>query len=242
MTTKPVYHRILLKLSGEAFLGSHEFGFSREALALYATEIKEVAALGVQVAIVIGGGNLFRGRATPQELGVERITADQMGILGTAINALAFRDFLLKEHVNAVVLSAVAIPGMIDGFERQKAIHLLEQGSVLIFAGGTGNPLVTTDSAASLRAIEIQADVLLKGTNVDGVYNTDPDVNPHAVLYHHISYDAALQKQLGVMDITAFSQCKDFKMPIRVFNIFTPGALKRIVLGESIGTLVSEGE
>ena len=239
--TKPIYHRILLKLSGEALLGSQEFGCSREALSLYAAEIKEVVALGVQVGIVLGGGNFFRGR-TAQNLGLDRITTDQMGILGTAINSLAFRDFLLKEHVNAAVLSAPPIPGIIDGFERQKAIRLLDQGHVVLFAGGTGNPLVTTDSAASLRAIEIQADVLLKGTNVDGVYSTDPGVNPHAVLYHHISYDAALQKQLGVMDITAFSQCKDFKMPIRVFNVFTPGSLKRIVLGEPIGTLVSEGE
>ncbi len=239
--TKPIYHRILLKLSGEALLGSQDFGFSREALQHYAAEIKEVVALGVQVALVVGGGNLFRGRTT-HLLGLDRITADFIGILGTDINALAFRDILEQAAIPTAILSAPPIPGIIEGFERQRAIDLLEQKHVVLFAGGTGNPLVTTDSAASLRAIEIKADILLKGTNVNGVYNADPDINPHATLYHHISYTAAIQKQLGVMDATAFSQCQEFKMPIRVFNVFEPGSLKRIVLGEQIGTLVSEGE
>jgi uridylate kinase len=235
------YRRILLKLSGEALLGSQDFGFSREALHHYANEIKEIIALGVQVGIVLGGGNLFRGRTT-QAIGLSSITSDHIGILGTIINALAFRDFLEREHVKAIVLASRGIAGIVEGFEQQKAIRYLEEGYVVLFAGGTGNPLVTTDSAASLRAIETHSEILLKGTNVDGIYNSDPDINPHAVLYHHITYDFALQKQLGVMDITAFSQCREFKIPIRVFNIFAPGALKRIVQGEQIGTLVTEGE
>jgi uridylate kinase len=239
--TQSIYRRILLKLTGEALLGSHSFGFSREALQHYANEIKETIALGVQLGIVLGGGNLFRGRTT-RDIGINRITADKIGILSTVINALAFRDFLTHEHVKCVILAAYEIHGVAEAFEQQKAIEYLENGYVVLFAGGTGNPLVTTDSAASLRAIEIQADILLKGTNVDGVYSADPNTNPHVTLYHHISYDVALQKQLAVMDITAFSQCRDFKMPIRVFNIFQPNLLKRIVLGESIGTLVSEGE
>jgi uridylate kinase len=235
------YRRVLLKLSGEALLGNENFGFSREALQHYASAIKDIIALGVQVGIVLGGGNLFRGR-TIQALGLTHITSDQIGILGTLINALAFRDVLSRENVKNVVLSARETPGITEGFEPQKAIKYLEEGVVVLFAGGTGNPLCTTDSAASLRAIEIGADILLKGTNVDGIYSADPDMNPHAVLYHHISYDAALQKQLAIMDITAFSQCKEFKLPIRVFNIFEPGLLKRIIQGEPIGTLVSEGE
>lgn len=239
--TKSIYRRILLKLTGEALLGAHTFGFSREALQHYATQIKEIVALNVQVGIVLGGGNLFRGR-TIKDLGINAITADKIGMLSTIINALAFRDFLIEENMKAIVLSAREIPGMVEGFEQQKAVRYLEEGFVVLFAGGTGNPLVSTDSAASLRAIEIQADILLKGTNVDGVYNADPSHNPHAKLYHHISYDAALQKQLSVMDLTAFSQCRAAKMPIRVFNIFEPSLLKRIVQGESIGTLVSEGE
>jgi len=239
--TQAKYQRILLKLSGEALLGSQNFGFSREALQLYANEIKDIVGLGVQIGIVLGGGNLFRGRTTHQ-LGLTSVTSDQIGILGTIINALAFRDVLTSVHVKSVILSAREIPGITEGFEQYKAIQYLEQGYVVLFAGGTGNPLVTTDSASSLRAIEINADILLKGTNVDGIYSADPDVNPHAVLYHHISYDNALQKQLAVMDITAFSQCRDFKLPIRVFNIFEPGVLKRIIQGEPIGTLVSEGE
>lgn len=239
--TKPIYQRVLLKLSGEALLGSENFGFSREALQRYAAEIKDVVAMGVEVGIVLGGGNLFRGR-TIQQLGLSHITSDQIGILGTIINAIAFRDILEREHVKAAVLSAHQIHTIAEGFSAQKAIQYLEQGVVVLFAGGTGNPLCTTDSAASLRAIEIRADILLKGTNVDGIYSGDPDTNPHAVLYHHISYDVALKKELAVMDITAFSQCREFKLPIRVFNIFEPGTLKRIIQGEPIGTLVSEGE
>jgi uridylate kinase len=241
LMNKAIYKRVLLKLTGEALLGTHTFGFSGEALQHYANQIKEVIALDVQVGIVLGGGNLFRGRSM-KNLGIHTITADKIGMLGTVINALAFRDFLLCENVQAVVLAAREIPGIVEGFEQQKAINYLEKGFVVLFAGGTGNPLVSTDSAASLRAIEINANILLKGTNVAGVYNANPATNPHAVLYNHISYDVALQKQLAVMDLAAFSQCRDNKMPIRVFNIFEPDLLKRIVLGESIGTLVSEGE
>jgi len=238
---KSIYQRILLKLTGEALLGTYTFGFSREALQHYANQIKEIISLDVQVGIVLGGGNLFRGRAM-KDLGVNTITADKIGMLGTVINALAFRDFLIHENIKAVVLAAREMPGIVEGYDQQKAIHYLEKGFVTLFAGGTGNPLVSTDSAASLRAIEINANILLKGTNVDGIYNANPATNPHATLYSHISYDVALQKQLAVMDLAAFSQCRDNKMPIRVFNIFEPDLLKRIMQGESIGTLVSEGE
>ena len=238
--TQAVYNRILLKLSGEALLGSLNFGFSREALQHYAHEIKTILSLGVQIGIVLGGGNLFRGR-TMQDAGLGHVTADKIGILGTIINALAFRDILKKENVKCVILTAREMAGIGETFEQHKAIEYLEQNYVVLFAGGTGNPLFTTDSAASLRAIEIGADILLKGTNVNGIYNANPHTNPHATLYHHISYDVALKKQLEVMDITAFSQCRDFKIPIRVFNIFEPNLLNRIICGEQIGTLVSEG-
>lgn len=237
----PIYQRILLKLSGESLLGEQAFGIDPTALARFALEIGAITALGVQVAIVLGGGNLFRGRSlTP--LGLDSITADQIGMLSTVINALAFRDALLAQGLPAKVMAAREIAGMVAGFERESAISALKSGQVLIFAGGTGNPLVTTDSAASLRAIEIKADILLKGTNVDGIYNQDPSIHANAQLYQHITYDIALQKQLAVMDLTAFSQCRDHKLPIRVFNVFKSGLLKRLVLGENLGTLVSIGE
>lgn len=235
------YRRVLLKLSGEALLGQQSFGIDAKALLRLAQEIAELVALKVQVGVVLGGGNLFRGRSL-SGLGVEVVTADHMGMLATVINALALRDALLAQDIPALVMAARAIDSIVGGFERYQAMAALEAGDVVIFAGGTGNPLVTTDSAASLRAIEIKADVLLKGTTVNGVYDADPARYPHAKLYQHITYDAALKQQLAVMDSTAFSQCKDHRLPIRVFNIFEPGLLKRIVTGESIGTLVSEGE
>ena len=237
----PHYQRIVLKLSGESLLGTQSFGIDPLALARFAKEIAEVVALGVEVAIVLGGGNLFRGRSLSPS-GVDHITADQIGMLATVINALAFRDALVAQKVPTDVMLAREIPGIAPGFERNAAIAALEVGKVLLFAGGTGNPLVTTDSAASLRAIEIKADILCKGTTVDGIYSQDPHLNPKAQLYQHITYDVALAKQLAVMDLTAFSQCRDHKLPIRVFNVFKSGLLKRLVLGENIGTLVSEGE
>lgn len=235
------YQRVLLKLSGEALLGHEDFGFCKEAMNRFAEEIRDVIGLGVQFAIVLGGGNLFRGRNV-RAAGLDQISADQIGMLATIMNALALRDTLEQHFVKATVLSARLCSGICEEFERYKAIHYLENGQVVLLAGGTGNPLVTTDSAASLRAVELKADILLKGTNVDGIYSDDPDLNPHATLYRHISYDVALQKRLAVMDLTAFSQCMEHKVPIRVFNIFKPGLLKKILLGEPIGTLVSNGE
>lgn len=239
MTLK--YPRILLKLSGEALLGSQSFGLDATALDSFAHEIIELVELGTEVAIVLGGGNLFRGR-TLGSLGLDSITNDHIGMLGTVINALAFRDTLLAKNIPTKVFAAREVAGIVPGFNREAAIDALTSGHVVIFAGGTGNPLVTTDSAASLRAIEIKADILLKGTTVDGIYSQDPSVYPKAQLYQHITYDLALQKQLAVMDLTAFSQCRDHQLPIRVFNVFKSGLLKRLALGENIGTLVSIGE
>ncbi len=235
------YQRILLKLSGEALLGEHGFGIDPAALQRLSVEIAEVVALGVQVAIVLGGGNLFRGRSLGA-LGIDPITGDQMGMLATVINSLAFRDTLIANHMPAKLFAAHELPGVAVGFERNAAIEALDAGKVVIFAGGTGNPLVTTDSAASLRAIEIKADILLKATTVEGIYSENPSVNPAAILYRHITYETALSKQLAVMDITAFSQCQAYKLPIRVFNVFKSGSLKRLMLGDDIGTLVSNGE
>lgn len=235
------YPRVLLKLSGEALQGAQAFGIEATALQGLGRDIAELVGLGAQVAIVLGAGNLFRGRSL-SELGVDAVTGDQMGMLATVINALALCDQLQRQGSPCKVMAARAIDGTVEGFERHQAMEYLAAGRVLICAGGTGNPLVTTDSAASLRAIEVKADVLLKGTTVDGIYDSDPQLNPRAVLYQHITYDFALQRRLAVMDLTAFSQCRDHKLPIRVFNIFKPGLLKRLVLGENIGTLVSEGE
>lgn len=235
----PRYQRILLKLSGEALLGEQGFGIDATALQRFAAEVASVVALGVQVAIVLGAGNLFRGRSL-KTLGVDGVTADQMGMLATVINAIAFRDQLTQQGVTAKVMVAREIPGVAPGFERHQAMQDLNTGSVLLFAGGTGNPLVTTDAAASLRAIEIQADILFKATTVDGIYSADPALDPQAERYTQLSYDVALQKQLAVMDLVAFSQCQAYRLPIRVFNGFESGNLKKLVLGENIGTLVSD--
>lgn len=235
----PRYDRILLKLSGEALLGEQGFGIDAKALQRFAAEVVSVVALDVQVAIVLGAGNLFRGRSL-KTLGVDGITADQMGMLATVINAIAFRDQLTRQGVTAKVMAAREIPGVAPGFERHQAMQDLNNGTVLLLAGGTGNPLVTTDAAASLRAIEIQADILFKATTVDGIYSADPALDPQAERYTHLSYDMALQKQLAVMDLVAFSQCQAYRLPIRVFDGFASGNLKKLVLGENIGTLVSD--
>jgi uridylate kinase len=235
---KPVYKRILLKLSGESLTGSAKFGIDPDVLDRLAKEIKELVDLQVQVSIVVGGGNLFRGQAL-SKVGLDRITGDQMGMLATLMNALAMRDAFGRAAMDTRVMSALPMSGIIDAYDRRKAINKLNAGKVIIFAGGTGNPLVTTDSAASLRAIEIKADLLLKGTNVDGVYSADPAKNPQATLYKTLRYQEVLDKELGVMDLTAFCQCRDHNMPLRVFNINKAGALKRIILGESEGTLVT---
>ncbi len=247
MQDKPAYRRILLKLSGEAFVkkvcsdeayAQQGFGIDPELISRVTNEILEVASLGVEIAIVVGGGNLFRGRAlTP--MGLDPVTSDQMGILSTIINALALKDAIRKFDQGCQVLSAIPVGGFAENYSRDRAMQLLEQRQIVLFAGGTGNPLVTTDSAASLRSIEIGADILLKGTHVDGVYSKDPLQHPDAELYTHITFDQAITQELAVMDLPAFYQCRTYKLPIRVFNINKPGTLLRAILGEQEGTLVS---
>lgn len=232
-----VYRRVLLKLSGEALQGEASFGIDPMVLDRVAGEIAEIQRLGVEVGVVIGGGNLFRG-ATLSDVGLERITGDHMGMLATVMNALAMRDALEGISIPTHVMSAIPISGIVEHYDRHNAIYHLQQKKVVIFAAGTGNPLVTTDSAASLRAIETKADVLLKATRVDGVYTDDPAKNPDATRYTTLSYDEALEKQLGVMDISAFCQCRDHNVKIQVFNMTTPGALLRVINGEMLGTLV----
>lgn len=233
----PKYKRVLLKMSGEALMGDGIAPISPTVLKRLAKEIDEVRKLGVQIAIVIGGGNFCRGVAL-SEVGINRITGDHMGMVATIMNALALRDAFEQSEIPVRILSAVAVGGMVDLFHRRKAIHHLEQGRVVIFSAGTGNPLFTTDSAASLRGIEIDADVVMKATNVDGVYSEDPRKNSHATLYKHLSYQEALDKEFAVMDLAAFCQCRDYQMPLRVFNIGKPGMFLKAILGEEVGTLV----
>lgn len=233
----PKYKRVLLKMSGEALMGDGVAAISPTVLNRLAKEIDEVRKLGVEIAIVIGGGNFCRGVAL-SEVGINRITGDHMGMVATIMNALALRDAFEQTAIPVRILSAVAVGGMVDLFHRRKAIHHLEQGRVVIFAAGTGNPLFTTDSAASLRGIEIDADVVMKATNVDGVYSEDPRKNPQATLYKHLSYQEALDKEFAVMDLAAFCQCRDYDMPLRVFNIGKPGVFLKAILGENVGTLV----
>lgn len=240
MTQAPVYKRILLKLSGEALMGDEHFGIDPKVLDRIAKEVGELLTLGVEVGMVIGGGNLFRGKSL-SKAGLGRISGDQMGMLATVMNAIAMRDALERAALPTRIMSAIPMSGFVDHYDRRKAIHHLQRKRVVLFAAGTGNPLVTTDSAASLRAIEIEASVLLKATNVDGIYNADPAFNPQAKLYNRITFSEALEKELGVMDLTAFCQCRDHNMPIRVFNINKPNALYRILKGENEGTLVERG-
>lgn len=233
------YKRVLLKLSGEALMGDRVYGIKPMVLERLTSEIKEVVSSGIQLGIVIGGGNIFRGAALEQA-GIERVTADQMGMLATVMNALAMRENLENIGIQTRIMSAIPMSGIVDHYDRRKAIQQMQVGRVIIFAAGTGNPLVTTDSAASLRGIEIAADVVLKATNVDGIYSSDPAKNPDSIKYDHITYKEALSKELGVMDLAAFCQCRDYKMPIRVFNINKPGALVRVAFGDTEGTLVTE--
>lgn len=237
---QPIYRRILLKLSGEALVGEGQFGIDPKVIDRLVGEITDLVKLNVQVGMVIGAGNMFRG-AELSAIGIGRITGDQIGMLATIMNALAMRDALERSGIPTRILSAIPMSGMVDHYDRRKAMHHLQRGRVVLFAGGTGNPLVTTDSAASLRCIEIEANVLLKATNVDGVYSADPAKDPKATLYKHLTYDEALQKEFGIMDLTAFCQCRDHDVTLRVFNIKKPGALLRIVLGEDEGTLVDRG-
>jgi uridylate kinase len=232
------YRRILLKLSGEALGGEAGVGICPEAVHSMAQQISEVRELGVQVVVVIGGGNIFRGLAG-SERGIERATGDYMGMLATVINSLALQDALEKVGVATRVQSAITMYQVAEAFIRRRAVRHLEKGRVVIFGGGTGNPYFSTDTAAALRANEIGAEVILKATKVDGIYDSDPKKNPKAKRYSQISYLEALQKQLKVMDSTAFSLCMDNKMPIIVFDFFRPHNLKRVVLGEKVGTVVT---
>lgn len=235
---QPKYGRILLKLSGEALGGESGVGISPEAVQDMARQIGEVRELGVQVVVVVGGGNIFRG-VSGSERGIERATGDYMGMLATVINALALQDALEKLGVATRVQSAIAMAQVAEAFIRRRAVRHLEKGRVVIFGGGTGNPYFSTDTAAALRANEIGAEVILKATKVDGIYDSDPKKNPDAKRFSEIRYIDALQRQLKVMDSTAFSLCMDNKMPIIVFDFSKPHNLKRVVMGEEVGTLVN---
>lgn len=240
-TDKPIYKRILLKLSGEALQGDHLFGIDASKLSRIAQEVHGATQLGVQVALVVGGGNLIRG-ADLSAAGFDRIAGDQMGMLATVINGLALRDALEKKSIPVTLMSSFGIPGIADQYDRYNAQEKLQQGKVVVLSGGTGNPMVTTDSAAALRGIEIGADVVLKATKVDGVYDTDPIKDPKAERYQQLNYDEVIIKRLGVMDLTAILLCQDQGLPLRVFNMNKQGALRRIVLGDDVGTLIHSGE
>ncbi len=235
---KPKYRRILLKLSGEALGGEVGIGICGKAVQSMAEQIGEVRELGVQMVVVVGGGNIFRG-LSGTERGIERATGDYMGMLATVINALALQDSLEKLGVATRVQSAIAMAQIAEPFIRRRAVRHLEKGRVVIFGGGTGNPYFSTDTAAALRANEIGAEVILKATKVDGIYDSDPKKNPKAKRFTEITYLDALQRQLKVMDSTAFSLCMDNKMPIIVFDLFTPHNFRRVVLGDKVGTLVA---
>ncbi len=234
---KPPHKRLLLKLSGEALMGDDAFGINRATIVRMVEEISSVTALGVQLAVVIGGGNIFRGVAGGA-VGMDRATADYMGMLATVMNALALADTMEKAGLVARVMSAIAIEQVVEPYVRPKALQYLEEGKVVVFAAGTGNPFFTTDTAAALRGAEIGAEMVLKATKVDGVYSADPKKDPTATRYGKITFDEAMSRNLGIMDATAFALCRDQKLPIRVFSIFKHGALKRVVMGEDEGTLV----
>ena len=232
------YKRILLKLSGEALLGNEYYGIDPVIILRVATEIAEVTQLGVQIAVVIGGGNIFRGAGLAQS-GIDRVTGDHMGMLATVMNCLALQDSLESIGVDARVMSAISAHDVCEDYIRRRAVRHLEKGRVVICAGGTGNPFFTTDTAAALRAIEVGADIVLKATKVDGVYSADPVKDPGAELFRELDYDRVIGSKLGVMDANAIVLCRDQNMPIRVFNVFGDGNLVRIIKGEAIGTLVS---
>lgn len=231
------YKRILLKLSGEALTGSESFGIDPKILDSMALAIGQLVGIGVQVGLVVGGGNLFRGAAL-QQAGLDRVTGDQMGMLATVMNALAMRDALERSNIATQAMSAIPMTGVVDHYDRRKAIRALMNGDVVIFSAGTGNPFFTTDSAACLRAIEVDADLVLKATKVDGVYSADPMKFTDAVKYDRLTYDEVLDKKLEVMDLTAICLCRDHNMPVRVFKMDKPGALLNIVRGGDEGTLI----
>ena len=235
------YNRILLKLSGEALMGEMDFGIDPKVLDRMALEIAQLRGLGVQVGLVIGGGNLFRGKAL-SEAGLDRVAGDHMGMLATVMNALAMRDALERASMPTRVMSAIPMSGVVDHYDRRSAIRALDQGDVVIFSAGTGNPFFTTDSAACLRGIEINADIVLKATNVDGVYTADPKKDPAAEKYDTLTYDQVLEKQLGVMDLTAICLARDHAMPLRVYDMNETGVLGRLMTGGESGTLNVSGE
>lgn len=231
------YKRILLKLSGESLMGGKQYGIDETRLAEYATQIKEIAEMGVQIGIVIGGGNIFRGLSGASK-GFDRVKGDQMGMLATVINSLALSSALVAQGVKARVLTAIRMEPIGEFYNKWRAIELLEQGNVVIMSGGTGNPFFTTDTGSSLRGIEIEADVMLKGTRVDGIYTADPEKDPSAVKFSDITYDEIYTRRLKVMDLTATTLCKENNLPIVVFDMDTVGNLKKVMSGEPIGTLV----
>ncbi len=236
----PIFKRILLKLSGEALMGSLDYGIDAKTISLFADEIKSVQALGVQVGIVIGGGNIYRGVENSSD-GIDKVTGDHMGMLATVINALALQSALEHHGVFTRCQTAINMERIAEPFIRRRAIRHLEKGRIVIFAAGTGNPYFTTDTAAALRAIEIEADIIVKGTRVDGVYDSDPEKNPAALHFPKISYEEVLRRDLRVMDMTAITLCKENHLPIAVFNMNVPSNLKRLVLGEKVGTTVCDG-
>jgi len=237
----PAYRRILLKLSGEALMGRGDFGIDPPVIRRLAEEIRDLVAAGAQIALVIGGGNIFRG-AGLAEAGMDRVTADHMGMLATVMNSLAMQDALERIQVPTRVMSAIKINEVCEDYIRRRAVRHLEKGRVTIFAAGTGSPFFTTDSAASLRAVEIGADLLIKATKVNGVYSADPMKDPGAVLYERLTYDQALRDNLKVMDATAIVLCRDHRIPVRVMNIYESGALMRLLGGEAIGSLIESGD
>lgn len=233
------YKRILLKLSGEQLMGDEGFGIDPKVLDKMALEIGQLVGIGVQVGLVIGGGNLFRGAAL-NKAGLDRVTGDHMGMLATVMNSLAMRDALERSNISSNVMSAIPMSGVVEHYDRRRAIRLLEDGEVVIFSAGTGNPFFTTDSAACLRGIEVEAEMVLKATKVDGVYTADPMKDPTATRYTHLSYDQVLADKLGVMDLTAICLCQEHGMPVRVFKMDKPGALLKIIVGADEGTLIED--
>ena len=234
----PKYNRILLKLSGEALSGAEDFGIDPKVLDRMALEVKQIIKLGVQVGMVIGGGNLFRG-ASLHKAGMERVTGDHMGMLATVMNALAMRDALERANISTRAMSAIQMTGIVEQYDRRSALRYLKSGDVVIFSAGTGNPFFTTDSAACLRGIEINADLILKATKVDGVYSSDPSIDSNAVKFDNLTYDEVIEKRLGVMDLTAICLSRDHHIPIKVFSMERPGALLDNVVGKADGTLIS---
>ncbi len=232
------YRRVLLKLSGEVLASPGGRGISRESVDLISSELKDARDLGVQLGVVIGGGNILRGREAVSDFGIDRVSADYMGILATLINAIALGKVLESRGTIAGVMSALECPGLLEPYSRERALEHLESGRILLFGGGTGNPCFSTDTAAALRAVEIGAELILKGTKVDGIYPSDPLSTPQAAKYRELSYQAVLEKNLRVMDLTAVSLCMEYDLPILVFKITRPGELKRALLGQEVGTVV----